>query len=43
MPAKSENGAALSWDVTRIPLAVVSIGGLIAATFWGCSVRSCPR
>jgi predicted PurR-regulated permease PerM len=24
----------LSWDVTRILLAVVSIGGLIAATFW---------
>ena len=34
MPVKSENVAALSWDVTRILLAVVSIGGLIAATFW---------
>lgn len=34
MPVKSENAAALSWDVTRILLAVVSIGGLIAATFW---------
>src|SRR4029077_17519635 len=34
MPVKSENAAVLSWDVTRILLAVVSIGGLIAATFW---------
>lgn len=30
----SENTAPVSWDVTRILLAVVSIGGLIAATFW---------
>src|SRR2546426_5408132 len=26
--------APVSWDVTRILLAVVAIGGLIAATFW---------
>lgn len=29
-----ETPASVSWDVTRILLAVVSIGGLIAATFW---------
>ena len=34
MPAGQENAAPLPWDVTRILLAVVAIGGLIAATFW---------
>ena len=34
MAVKSETAASLSWDVTRILLAVVTIGGLIAATFW---------
>lgn len=34
MAVKSETAASLSWDVTRILLAVVAIGGLIAATFW---------
>src|SRR6266446_838829 len=29
-----EMPAPVSWDVTRILLAVVAIGGLIAATFW---------
>jgi len=32
-PVRPET-AAESWDVTRILLAVVTIGGLIAATFW---------
>jgi predicted PurR-regulated permease PerM len=34
MPVRQENAAPLPWDVTRILLAVVAIGGLIAATFW---------
>lgn len=34
MPVKPENTAPLPWDVTRILLAVVVLGGLIAATFW---------
>ena len=34
MPMKPEMAPPVSWDVTRILLAVVSIGGLIAATFW---------
>ncbi len=31
---KPEIAAPVSWDVTRILLAVVAIGGLLAATFW---------
>ena len=34
MPPGQENAATLPWDVTRVLLAVVAIGGLIAATFW---------
>jgi predicted PurR-regulated permease PerM len=34
MPVRRENVAPLPWDVTRVLLAVVAIGGLIAATFW---------
>jgi predicted PurR-regulated permease PerM len=34
MPVRQENVAPLPWDVTRVLLAVVAIGGLIAATFW---------
>lgn len=34
MPPGQENAAPLPWDVTRVLLAVVAIGGLIAATFW---------
>ena len=34
LPVKPENTAPLPWDVTRILLAVVVLGGLIAATFW---------
>ncbi len=34
MPVRPENAAPLPWDITRILLAVVAIGGLIAATFW---------
>ena len=31
---KPENTAPVPWDVTRIVLAVVALGGLIGATFW---------
>lgn len=34
MPVKPENTEPVPWDVTRILLAVVALGGLIAATFW---------
>lgn len=34
MPVKPESAAPLPWDVTRILLAVMAIGGLLAATFW---------
>lgn len=34
MPVRQENAASLPWDITRVLLAVVAIGGLIAATFW---------
>ena len=34
LPVKPESTAPPSWDVTRIVLAVVVLGGLIGATFW---------
>ena len=34
MTAATGSSAPPSWDLTRILLAVVAIGGLIAASFW---------